>query len=172
MESDGGIDLGDNIADMLHRTHNYEDKSKLPNEEAKRFYRLVEDGKQPLYQGCKNFTRLSFLIRLYSLKYVHGMTESAFGSLLELIKEAFPQAHIPLSFNAAKNVIRYLGLDYKKIHACPNNCMLFWGGDEKEDICKTCGASRWVVVEKNGTCDSDPEKLIHKVPAKIMRTFH
>ena len=171
MESDGGIDLGDNIADMLHRTHNYEDKSKLPNEEAQRFYRLVEDGKQPLYQGCKNFTRLSFLIRLYSLKCVHGMTESAFGSLLELIKEAFPQAHIPLSFNAAKNVIRDLGLDYKKIHACPNNCMLFWGGDEKEDICKTCGASRWVVVEKNGTCDSDPEKLIHKVPAKVMRYF-
>ncbi|KAL8092454.1 hypothetical protein AgCh_034657 [Apium graveolens] len=49
-----------------------------------------------------------FMIRLYHLKCVHGISESAFGELLKLIKEVFPEAHLPLSFNAAKNAIKDL----------------------------------------------------------------
>ena len=63
------------------------------------------------------------MVRLYYLKYVHGISESTFGDLLKLINEAFPQADLPLSFNVAKNIIKDLGLDYKKMHACPNSCM-------------------------------------------------
>lgn len=108
---------------------------------------------------------------MYSLKCIHGITESGFRDLLELIREAFPDAHIPLSFNAAKNIIKDIGLDYQRIHACPNDCMLYWGENEKEDVCKTCGVSRWTLVEKKGAVENDLEKLIHKVPAKLMRYF-
>ncbi|WOG86281.1 hypothetical protein DCAR_0205482 [Daucus carota subsp. sativus] len=94
-----------------------------PNAEAKKFYRLVEEGKKPLYPGCTNFSMLSFIIRLYRLKCVHGITESGFSDLLILIKEAFPEANVPISFTATKNIIKDLGLDYQKIHACPNSCM-------------------------------------------------
>ncbi|XP_074363733.1 uncharacterized protein LOC141704386 [Apium graveolens] len=129
--------FGDNLDEMFHRTND----TTGPNDDAKKFYGHLEEGKQPLYPGCKKFSRLSFIIRLYSLKCIHGISESGFGDLLELIKDAFPEAHIPLSFNAAKNVIKDLGLDYQRIHACPNNCMLFWAENEKKN-CKTCGASR------------------------------
>ncbi|XP_074337284.1 uncharacterized protein LOC141674479 [Apium graveolens] len=174
MEFDEAVYFGDNLGEMLHRTHNCQDKGRgsgKPNETARNFYRLIEDGKQPLYQGCTKFSRLGFIIRLYTLKCVHGITESAFTDLLELIKEAFPEAHIPLSFKAAKNVIKDLGLDYQKIHACPNNCMLFWGENEKEEVCKACNASRWIVVENKDTSDDIPEQLMQKVPTKVMRYF-
>ncbi|XP_074342562.1 uncharacterized protein LOC141680162 [Apium graveolens] len=49
--------------------------------------------------------------------------------------------------------------------------MLYWGEDEKEDSCKTCGLSRWIVCENKGTSDSNLEKVIHKVPANVMRYF-
>ncbi|XP_074324230.1 uncharacterized protein LOC141661146 [Apium graveolens] len=49
--------------------------------------------------------------------------------------------------------------------------MLYWVENEKEDSCKTCGASRWTIVEKEGTSDNDPKKLIHKVSENIMRYF-
>ncbi|XP_074322756.1 uncharacterized protein LOC141659726 [Apium graveolens] len=130
--------FGDNLDEIFHRTND----TTGPNDDAKKFYGHLEEGKQPLYPGCKKFSRLSFIIRLYSLKCIHGISESGFGDLLELIKDAFPEAHIPLSFNASKNVIKDLGLDYQRIHACPNNCMLFWAENEKEENCKTCGASR------------------------------
>ncbi|XP_074337516.1 uncharacterized protein LOC141674713 [Apium graveolens] len=159
--------FGDNLDEMFHRTND----TTGPNDDVKKFYGHLEEGKQPLYQGCKKISRLSFIIRLYSLKCIHGISESGFGDLLELIKDVFPEAHIPLSFNMAKNVIKDLGLDYQRIHACPNNCILFWAENEKEENCKTCGASRWVVVEKKGVVDNNEKKLIHKVPANVMRYF-
>lgn len=164
IDCETNINFGDTLDEMLHRTNG-------PNDDVKNVFRHVQEGKQPLYPGCAKFSRLSFIVRLYSLKCAHGISESGFGDILGLIREAFPQAHIPLSFNAAKNIIKDLGLDYKKIHACPNNCMLYWGENEKENSCKTCGVSRWNIVEKEGTSNNDPKKLIHKVPKNVMRYF-
>ncbi|XP_074347400.1 uncharacterized protein LOC141686254 [Apium graveolens] len=110
------------------------------------------------------------MIKLYHSKCVHGIIESAFGELLSLMKDVFPNAHLPLSFNAAKSVIRDLGLDYQKIHACQNSCMLYWAENKDKDVCDTCGVSRCIIQEKKGIPDNnDPPKLIHKVPANVMR---
>ena len=115
MGNETGMDFGDNLGAMFRGTgmkfDNVGESEDLPNGEAKRFYGHVKEGKQPLYPGCTNFSRLSFMIRLYYLKCVHGISESAFSDLLKLIKEAFPHAHLPLSFNAAKNIIKDIGLD-------------------------------------------------------------
>lgn len=176
MDCEIGMDFGDNLDAMFNCTgkkfENLGECEEGPNAEAKRFYDRVKEGKQPLYPGCTNFSRLSFLIRLYCLKCENGISESAFGELLKLIKEAFPEAHLPLSFNAAKSTIRDLGLDYQKIHACPNSCMLYWAENKDKDVCQICGASRWVIHEKEGNAaNNDPEKLVHKVPASVMRYF-
>ena len=139
---------------------------------ASKFYRHVEDGKQPLYPGSKKFTRLGFIVKLYQLKCIHGFSESSFSAILELIKEAFPDVNLPPSFNAAKNIIKELGLDYQKIHACPNDCMLYWGENINETKCKVCGVSRWKNVD-NEIRDIDsglPEKK-YNVPEKVMRYF-
>lgn len=84
------------------------------NNATKDFYKLVEEGKQNLYPGSEKCTRLGFIIKLYWVKCIHGFTESAFGGILELIKEVFPNENLPPSFNIAKNMIRYLGLDFKR----------------------------------------------------------
>nr|XP_009799788.1 PREDICTED: uncharacterized protein LOC104245807 [Nicotiana sylvestris] len=62
------------------------------SKDAKKFFKLLEEGKQELYPGCENFSKLSFTIRLYLLKSLHGLSNVAFSDLLELIKEAFPFA--------------------------------------------------------------------------------
>lgn len=159
MDWEENTGFGDNLDQMLDVTY----ASRGPNSDAKKFYRLVEDGKMPLYPNSKKFSRLSFLVRLYHWKCVHGVTESAFGEILELIKEAFPDVSVPASFNSAKSIIKDLGLDYKKIHACPNDCMLYWGENEKLESCKTCSSSRWTTVEENSGKS--------RVPAKVLRYF-
>ena len=159
MDCQENVGFEDNLEEMLNVTCAYGGA----NADARKFFRLVEDGKKPLYPGSKKFTRLSFLVRLYHWKCLHGVTESAFGDLLLLIKEAFPDVEVPSSFNAAKKVIKDLGLDYKKIHACPNDCMLFWDENKDEISCRNCGASRWTDA-KNGDDNS-------KIPAKVMRYF-
>ena len=47
----------------------HEEVSDGLNEEARKFFKLLEDGKQELYPGCKNFLKLSFLIHLYLFKW-------------------------------------------------------------------------------------------------------
>ncbi|KAM3221160.1 hypothetical protein P3L10_020428 [Capsicum annuum] len=95
------------------------------DEDAKKFYNLMDEASQELYPGCKGFSRLSFAIRLYLLKSLHGWSNESFTSLLELLKEAMLELNIPPSYNKAKSMVKDLGLDYEKIHACPNDCMQF-----------------------------------------------
>ena len=56
------------------------------NEEARIFYKLVEDGKQELYAGCANFSKLSFIIHLYLCKCLNALSNVAFNDLLDLLK--------------------------------------------------------------------------------------
>ncbi|XP_016165444.1 uncharacterized protein LOC107608064 [Arachis ipaensis] len=91
------------------------------NEEAKKFYNLID--------GC-----------------LHGWSNASFTSLLELLKEAMPDINIPSSFHKTKAMIRDLGLDYKKIDACPNDCLI----DNSEN---------------------QPDKKGRPIPAKTLRNF-
>ena len=50
-----------------------------------------------------------------------------------------PELNIPPSYNKTKSMVKNLGLDYEKIDACPNDCMLF-----RNKFCHTCGASRYI----------------------------
>ncbi|XP_059316721.1 uncharacterized protein LOC132067483 isoform X1 [Lycium ferocissimum] len=173
INDDEDSNLRDNIDGLLHDTfRNVEGESAHEevgreglSEDAKKFFKLLEEGKQELYPGCETFTKLSFTIRLYLLKTLHGLSNVAFSDILALLKEAFPFAQLPESFNKARNMIKDLGLHYEKIHACPNDCMLFWKDNEKAENCSVCGSSRWKSV---GNALTNAKS---KIPAKVLRYF-
>ncbi|KAL1225393.1 hypothetical protein V5N11_009047 [Cardamine amara subsp. amara] len=107
------------------------------------FDEMLADFNQELYTGCTKFTKLSFILKLYHIKCMCGISDKGISMVLDLLKEAFTHAKLPASFNDMKKVIRKLGLTYETIHACPNDCMLFWEADAEREICKVCEASRW-----------------------------
>ena len=132
----------------------------------KKYYNLVEEASQELYPGCTGFSKLSFTLRLYLLKCLHGWSNESFTSLLELLKEAMPELNIPPSYNKTKSMIKNLGLDYEKIDACPNDCMLFRNDHKDDEFCHTCGASRYI---KSPEVDSElePSKIQHRVQQRL-----
>ncbi|XP_049382842.1 uncharacterized protein LOC125847219 [Solanum stenotomum] len=138
------------------------------NEDAKKFYNLVDEASQELYPGCTGFSKLSFTLRLYLLKCLHGWRNESFTSLLELLKEVMPELNIPPSYNKTKSMFKNLGLDYEKIDACPNDCMLYRNDHKDDEFCHTCGASRYI---KSPEVDSElePSKKQHQVSAKTLR---
>ncbi|KAK4360326.1 hypothetical protein RND71_019278 [Anisodus tanguticus] len=69
--------------------------------------------------------------------------------MLDLLRDAFEFARIPNSFYEAMKTIKNLPLDYIKIDACPNDCMLYWGDDAEEETCKHCHISRWKPNKKS-----------------------
>ncbi|XP_020204521.2 uncharacterized protein LOC109789889 [Cajanus cajan] len=169
-EEDSRDDIDCLLYDTFRNVVETEGVNKGLNKDARKFYNLIDEAKQELYPGCKNFSTLSFIIRMYLLKCLHGWSNASFTALLELLKEAIPDLNIPETFNKAKSMIRDLGLDYKKIHACRNDCMLYWGDYENDNSCRFCEASRWKEFPQ---VDSKLEqrKNEHKVPAKILRHF-
>ncbi|RVW74534.1 hypothetical protein CK203_053767 [Vitis vinifera] len=71
---------------------------------------------------------------------------------------------LSLSMYEAKKTLNALGMEYEKIQACPNDCILYRNELKRASSCPTCGASRWK-VNRTGT------KKSKGVPAKVVWYF-
>ncbi|XP_060200861.1 uncharacterized protein LOC132629147 [Lycium barbarum] len=101
---------------------------------------------------------------------LHGWSNASFTSLLELLKEAIPELNIRLSYNKAKSMVKDLGLDYKKIDVCPNDCMLFRNEHKGDENCHVCGASRYIEYPEVDS-ELQSSKRSYHVAAKTLRHF-
>ncbi|RVX18397.1 hypothetical protein CK203_006331 [Vitis vinifera] len=139
----------------------YDDRKNDP----KLFETLLEDAQKPLYPGCKNFTKLSALVKLYNLKARYGWSDKSFSELLSILGDMLPlNNELPLSMYEAKKTLNTLGMEYEKIHACPNDCILYRNELKDATSCPTCGTSRWKL-------DGRGSKKRKGVPAKVMWYF-
>ena len=68
--------------------HVHEEFESIPNENANKFYNLLREAEHELYLGCKKFTKLSFIIRLFHMKCLNGWSNKSFTMLVELLNEA------------------------------------------------------------------------------------
>ncbi|XP_020094140.1 uncharacterized protein LOC109714114 [Ananas comosus] len=147
--------------------------SEEPNEGATKFFKLLKDGNEQLYPGCSRFSKLSFVIKLFHIKCLSHMTNKGFSMILDLLSKAFPEGNVlPKSYYEAKRIIQDLGLDYKKIDACKNDCMLYWKENSSAKQCNICGLSRWKVCG-NGKSKNVPHKILRYFPItpRLQRLF-
>lgn len=85
----------------------------------------MEDCEQLIHPSSK-FLKLAFIVILLNLKCLHGWSDKAFTSLLQLLLEVFHDIKILASYYEAKKTIQDLELDYEKMDACKNDCILYW----------------------------------------------
>jgi hypothetical protein len=50
---------------------------------------------------------------------------------------------LPVNTYEANKFLNSMGLEYEKISACHNDCMLFWKDNKDLDSCTVCGESKW-----------------------------
>lgn len=133
----------------------------LEESPASSFDQLLEDARRPLFNGCTKFSKLSFVVKLLHIKSIDGWSIKSFDMLLDLLRSAFPDALLPQSYEESRSLERGLGFKYHKIHACPNDCILFWKENATLNECPVCKASRWM-------------PNIHgarEIPQKVLRHF-
>ncbi|RVW36288.1 hypothetical protein CK203_103040 [Vitis vinifera] len=122
------------------------------------FGRLLEDAEKPLYPGCMKYTKLSALVKLYNLKARYGWSDKGFSELLQLLGDMLPlNNEMPLSMYEAKKTFSALGMEYQKIHACPNDFILYRNQYKDAIACPTCGKSRWKINNEGGGGGEDLE---------------
>ncbi|XP_071679853.1 uncharacterized protein [Lolium perenne] len=169
-------DEGDDISDLLRDLaggldddrREFEDDGATDEDNSflLSLHKLEAESRQELYPGCKNFSKLRFLVRLLHTKMLGGWSDKSFNLLLDLLKEAYPESAIPKNYNEAKKLVKCMGLGYVSIHACENDCILFWKENANANSCPKCKASRWKSERKHAD-----GKRVHKAPKKVLRYF-
>lgn len=108
------------------------------------FENLYEDCNKELYPGCAKFSKLKGVLKLYNLKASNGWTDKSFTALLQTLKEILPDGNeIPRNAYEAKKMLCPVDLEVQRIHACPNDCILYRNEYEDHHECPKCGASRY-----------------------------
>ena len=103
---------------------------------SEQFAKLVRDAREPLYPNCTKFSKLEFLIKLLHIKTVNRWSQKSFDQILILIKVDLPNGErLSKSYSEAKIYMRELRLGYIPIHACKNDCILFYKHNEQATEC-------------------------------------
>jgi len=153
------VEVGDRLEEMIR------DIGQDSFQRAHMYDTLRSDNEKPLYSGCKKYTRLSAVLRLFNLKAIHGWTDKSFTELLELLKDMLPGENtLPNRTYDAKKILCPMGIEYKKIHACPNDCILYWKDNEEKEKCPKCMISRY---KKMGD-DEGSDVSMKGPPAKVL----
>nr|AAV44163.1 putative polyprotein [Oryza sativa Japonica Group] len=77
--------------------------------------------------GCdQGHKKLDTTLEFLQWKAKNGVSDKAFGDLLKLVKNILPEGNkLPETTYKAKKIVCPLGLEVQKIHACPNDCILY-----------------------------------------------
>jgi len=70
---------------------------------------------------------------------------------------------LPISNYEAKKILCPMCLEYQKIHACPNDCVLYRDKFDSLKVCPTCGLSQF-----KKKIDGNDDKNKDGPPAKVM----
>ncbi|XP_074355723.1 uncharacterized protein LOC141695375 [Apium graveolens] len=104
-----------------------ENSEEEPNETAKSFYRMVNIASELIYPNNVNFTTLEFSMKLLEWKNKHNCNNNGFDDLLHLIGLVLPDDHkLPQKYYTMRKMIKRLHMQYEKIDAYENDCMLFY----------------------------------------------
>nr|AAP44620.1 putative transposase [Oryza sativa Japonica Group] len=133
-----------------------------------KFSRLVSDSETPLYAGCKaKHTKLSVTLDLMKLKASSGWTDKSFTDVLGILKAMLPVENtLPETTYEAKQVMCPLGLEVRRIHACPNDCILYHKQYADLDACPVCKAykRKKSADEGNKSKRGGPAKVVWYLP--------
>nr|ABA97282.1 transposon protein, putative, CACTA, En/Spm sub-class [Oryza sativa Japonica Group] len=102
----------------------------------------------------------------------NGVSDKAFGDLLKLVKNILPGGNkLPETTYEAKKIVCLLGLEVHKIHACPNDCILYRGEEyENLEACPVCKALRYK-IRRDDPGEVDGQLTKKRIPAKVMWYF-
>ncbi|XP_066163055.1 uncharacterized protein, partial [Oryza sativa Japonica Group] len=164
-----GNDVADDLGQMLQDAREDCESEK----EAHKLDKMLEDHRTSLYPGCEQgHKKLDTTLELLQWKAKNGVSDKAFGDLLKLVKNILPGGNkLPETTYEAKKIVCPLGLEVHKIHACPNDCILYRGEEyENLEACPVCKALRYK-IRRDDPGEVDGQLTKKRIPAKVMWYF-
>ncbi|XP_020254313.1 uncharacterized protein LOC109831399 [Asparagus officinalis] len=126
------------------------------------YEKYMNDARRPIYENAKHST-LSWFVQLFQIKCLNKWSNKSFTMLLKFLKDSMPVGNnVPDSWYEAQKIMSNLGLNCEKMHACPNDCVLYWKENSYKKECPTCGVCTYkkkAHISKNN------------IPLKVVRYF-
>ncbi len=143
------------------------DQVERPNEEAQRFYDLLQETNKPLFEGSLD-SKLTVCIRLIGMK-CRQVPEDTMDLITKLMLDVtldHPK-DLPKDYYEAKQLVAKLGLGVKRIDCCVNGCMLYYNNefgvsDGALLECKFCQEPRYRATKNSRSSGRKP------IPRKSM----
>jgi hypothetical protein len=133
-----------------------------------------DNEKTKMYLDCKQgHKKLGTTLEMLQWKAKYDVSGKVFEGMLKIVKDKLPENNeLPSTTYEAKQTVCPLGLEVQKIHACPNDCILYQGKEhENLEGCPMCKALRYKIRDDDpGALEGTPPKMT-KVPAKVMWYF-
>ena len=105
------------------------------------------------------------MLGLVNLKARFGWSDKSFTELLVLLKTMLPKDNmLPKSHYDENKILCPVSMEYQKIHACPNDCILYRNQFAEVHNCPTYGVSCYRL--NNDQC-SDDGSTINNCLAKV-----
>ncbi|PIA27802.1 hypothetical protein AQUCO_07500017v1 [Aquilegia coerulea] len=136
----------------------------------KRYNEYKKKAKEKLYPTCEGpHTTLSAIVELHNIKKQFGWSGASVTALLTILREWFPEGNtFPEKYPTMKAMLKDLGMKTNRIHACENNCILYYKNFENATECSQCTEPRF--KEKDGRSKKLGKKET-KEPNKVLRHF-
>ena len=82
-----------------------------PNADAIRFFDLLKDSDEPLWNGCTNHSKLLVVAQVFTIKSDHGLSEASYDKIIEWARSILPEGNkLKENFYVAKSMMKPLGL--------------------------------------------------------------
>ncbi|KAH1253813.1 hypothetical protein GmHk_04G010384 [Glycine max] len=162
--------MQDMVCDALRQPQkfvapNSNNMEEPPNEDTQRFYNLLVEANEPLYEGATD-SKLSIFLRLLACKYNWNVLDQCLEFISKIILDATPiKDGLPKIFFDVKRLVSKLGLEAKRIDYCVDGCMLYYDNDVALTECKFCNKPRYC-AKTIGTSNRKPV-LVTNEPTNV-----
>ncbi|KAM3239613.1 hypothetical protein ACQJBY_053356 [Aegilops geniculata] len=159
---------GDRVNDMLIDAIVPEGVSKgdEPTKSARKFYEMLMEADKRLHEKTTQ-SRLSIVGRLMTIKTQHNLSEACYNEMMTLIHDIVGDdaaKDLPANFHRSKKLLHSLVMPYVKIHACPNNCMIYYKENENKEKCTICKEPRYEETTAGNKSTKIPTKVLRYLP--------
>ena len=64
-----------------------------PNANAARFFELLKDSNEPLWDSCTNHSKLSVVAQVFTIKSDHGLSDAGYDKIIEWARSILPKGN-------------------------------------------------------------------------------
>ncbi|KAK1399146.1 hypothetical protein POM88_009009 [Heracleum sosnowskyi] len=102
--SSSNYHMNEMVHNMAGPDFDWEQAREQPmNSDAKDFFKLLDEGSEPLWDGCIKHSKLSAVATILNIKADHNMSHECFESLLKAIKNYFPDEVLTKANRVSRN---------------------------------------------------------------------